>query len=241
MAARRRCRRSPACGAAGRPGKSCSCSACALSRVATACRSQAAAGRKWPPPHRRSHFRLPRDDVLASLLAVVCRRRRCCHRRRIGRDAPGVTQVATLQPPPRRPRLALHSLLRRGRWRVRAVVDFRDHRGDANDIGKREASIALPRAHERPSRRAPAPCRRRARSSPCCSPQPAGRAAPANLPPRLGSSVRRIRSQRLPRPCATTRRRGGCPSRRLAHAGGHSDGAPCTAPWPPTSGSWSCR
>jgi len=44
MAARRRCRRSPACGAAGRPGTSCSCSACALSRVATACRSRHSRG-----------------------------------------------------------------------------------------------------------------------------------------------------------------------------------------------------
>jgi hypothetical protein len=51
-------------------------------------------------PSRRP--RLPPRD------AVICRRRRCCHRRRIGRDAPGVTQVATLQP--RRPRLALHRL-----------------------------------------------------------------------------------------------------------------------------------
>ena len=37
--------------------------------------------------------------------------------------------------------------------------------------------------HERPSRRAPVPCRHRARPSPCCSPRRAGRAA-QHAPPR---------------------------------------------------------
>ena len=44
-----------------------------------------------------------------------------------------------------RPRLALHCLVRRGKWRVRAVVDSRDHRRDANDVSQREAGIALVR------------------------------------------------------------------------------------------------
>ena len=83
--------------------------------------------------------------LLAVLLAVICRCRRI-RRRCNGRDArPGVIQITPLQPTLRQPCLALHCLVRRGKWRFRAVVDSCDHRRDTNDVSQREARIALVR------------------------------------------------------------------------------------------------
>ena len=104
---------------------------------------QAAAVWKWTPPHRqphlqrrsRHHRRPPHRHLRPLALPPAPHRER----------RPRRPQISTLQPTPRRPRLALHCLVRRGKWRVRAVVDSRDHRRDANDVSQREARIALVR------------------------------------------------------------------------------------------------